>query len=409
MDAVSSKISSMKKKWSGVLKAAKMRSASDKTDGLPCGTPLSHAPALIVGISEEQGRRPAMEDRTLIVDSLRVPGLEGTILAPQTLLAVMDGHGGSDVVIWLHNNLANVIKDHLQAAAKELSEPSLTLGEQSVLVTSMFTKAFAYADTTLISTCGNAANGSTATVALLLGPVLYIANLGDSTGVLCRGKHVQFCTIPHKPDDKLELDRVIAAGGMVWNGRVMGELATSRAFGDVHLKIEDHTQFPSGVKLPAVTGGFDLGPFISNPGQVEVDSDDDEPLWEAPLLSVVPDVTCVPLTDIDSFILLGSDGLFDVLSVNGAVDLAMNLIKKRRGHGVSLDLVATDVAKTLTLRAIEAGSRDNVTALLAIIKPAPTHKTTLSLRHKPPQLLSIQRSRSESELQFASVCSQDPT
>lgn len=41
----------------------------------------------------------------------------------------------------------------------------------------------------------------------------------------------------HKPTDPIERDRIVAAGGMVQIGRVDGQLALSRAFGDRALKV----------------------------------------------------------------------------------------------------------------------------------------------------------------------------
>lgn len=41
----------------------------------------------------------------------------------------------------------------------------------------------------------------------------------------------------HKPTDQKERDRIVAAGGMVQIGRVDGQLALSRAFGDRALKV----------------------------------------------------------------------------------------------------------------------------------------------------------------------------
>jgi len=40
----------------------------------------------------------------------------------------------------------------------------------------------------------------------------------------------------HKPNREDEAQRIRDAGGFVINGRVMGELAVSRAFGDVDFK-----------------------------------------------------------------------------------------------------------------------------------------------------------------------------
>lgn len=65
---------------------------------------------------------------------------------------------------------------------------------------------------------------------------MYVANSGDSRSVLC-SKDIPFpMSQDHKPDDKIELDRIRAAGGFVAEGRVNGNLNLSRAMGDFEYK-----------------------------------------------------------------------------------------------------------------------------------------------------------------------------
>lgn len=76
-------------------------------------------------------------------------------------------------------------------------------------------------------------SGCTAVVALLRGNQLYVANAGDSRCVVCRDGKAVDMSFDHKPEDKLEMNRVINAGGTVTrDGRVNGGLNLSRAIGD---------------------------------------------------------------------------------------------------------------------------------------------------------------------------------
>ncbi len=43
-------------------------------------------------------------------------------------------------------------------------------------------------------------------------------------------------SIDHKPDDDKEKERILKAGGEVWEGRVNGNLNLSRAMGDLEYK-----------------------------------------------------------------------------------------------------------------------------------------------------------------------------
>lgn len=61
-------------------------------------------------------------------------------------------------------------------------------------------------------------------------------NVGDSRTVLCADGAVKFATRDHKPDDSTEFHRIQNAGGFVSRGRVKGQLAVSRAFGDMEYK-----------------------------------------------------------------------------------------------------------------------------------------------------------------------------
>ena len=57
--------------------------------------------------------------------------------------------------------------------------------------------------------------GCTAVVAVKRGNELYIANAGDSRGVLCRGGKALALSEDHKPAQESERSRIIAAGGFL--------------------------------------------------------------------------------------------------------------------------------------------------------------------------------------------------
>ena len=69
-------------------------------------------------------------------------------------------------------------------------------------------------------------------VALVRGRELFVSNAGDSRCVVCReGKAVDM-SFDHKPEDEVELKRILNAGGQVTpDGRVNGGLNLSRAIG----------------------------------------------------------------------------------------------------------------------------------------------------------------------------------
>ncbi|WKA07477.1 hypothetical protein VitviT2T_025302 [Vitis vinifera] len=132
--------------------------------------------------------------------------------------------------------------------------------------------------------------GSTAVVAVVGGEVVVVANCGDSRAVICRDGVAVPLSNDHKPNRPDELDRVEAAGGRVinWDGyRVLGVLATSRSIGDQHLK-----------------------PFVISE----------------------PEVTVSERTDADEFLILASDGLWDVISNEVACQVVRRCLDGQAGR-----------------------------------------------------------------------------
>ena len=72
-----------------------------------------------------------------------------------------------------------------------------------------------------------------------------IGNIGDSGCSVVRSNgSIETMTTDHKPNTQLELDRIHAVpGGYVLSGRVNGELAVSRAFGDVQYKNNSNVDY----------------------------------------------------------------------------------------------------------------------------------------------------------------------
>ncbi|ELR10616.1 Protein phosphatase 2C 1 [Pseudogymnoascus destructans] len=111
--------------------------------------------------------------------------------------------------------------------------------------------------------------------------VLYTANVGDARIVLCRGGRALRLSYDHKGSDENEGKRIVTAGGIILNNRVNGVLAVTRALGDAYMK-------------ELVTG---------HPYTTET----------------------VIQPDLDEFIILACDGLWDVCSDQEAVDLVRNV------------------------------------------------------------------------------------
>jgi serine/threonine protein phosphatase PrpC len=86
----------------------------------------------------------------------------------------------------------------------------------------------------LINHC-MASTSEDAPVALNELPVV-IGNIGDSRAFMMKDDKPQSLTNDHLPGNPVEWKRINVAGGYVYRGRVDGQLAMSRAFGDPHYK-----------------------------------------------------------------------------------------------------------------------------------------------------------------------------
>mgnify|MGYP002803560124 FL=1 len=224
-----------------------------------------------------QGMRPYMEDRAC--GYLELPGFRSA-----SFFGVFDGHGGYQVAQLAAEKMPRILAEKL----KEGCEAAEALKE-----------SFRSLDSELMG-CGTFHRmGSTAVCALLLREGekvrLLCANCGDSRAVLCRNRAARPLSKDHKPNDPEERGRIERAGGRVelhgpcW--RIDGGLNLSRALGDFLYKAKrDLTE--------------DQQKVIS-----------------------VPEVEEVLLNDTDRFLVMASDGVFEVFN---SEELVEELLKEKR-------------------------------------------------------------------------------
>lgn len=165
---------------------------------------------------------------------------------------------------------------------------------------------------------GMVAVGSTAVITIVINNKLYCANVGDSEACLVKEVDNNLETVNlvelHKGTNDKEMSRVEAAGGFICWGRVNGNLAVTRAFGDMMFK---------------------------------------KPRTENDLVSVDPYISENILDTTCKYIILACDGLWDVCTHKDAASLVHKCIKDNK----TLD----ETANVLTSYALAEGSRDNVT------------------------------------------------
>ncbi|CAN6236522.1 unnamed protein product [Urochloa humidicola] len=189
------------------------------TDGSPVsGGGLSQDGKFSYGYASSPGKRASMED----FYETKIDCVDGQIVG---LFGVFDGHGGAKVAEYVKENLFS----HLLRHPKFMSDTKVAIDDAYKSTDSEF----------LESDSSQNQCGSTASTAVLVGDRLFVANVGDSRAIICRGGNAIAVSKDHKPDQTDERQRIEDAGGFVmWAGtwRVGGVLAVSRAFGDKLLK-----------------------------------------------------------------------------------------------------------------------------------------------------------------------------
>ncbi|KAF9685128.1 hypothetical protein SADUNF_Sadunf03G0022200 [Salix dunnii] len=312
------------------------------------------------------GRRPEMEDAVaavprfakvpikMLIGDRVVDGISESLThLTSHFYGVYDGHGGAQV--------ANYCRDRIHLALAEefgniKNNPNggIIRGDQQLQWEKAFTSCFLKVDDEIggksikgiVEGDGNASIassepiapetvGSTAVVALVCSSHIIVANCGDSRAVLCRGKEPVALSVDHKPNREDEYARIEASGGKViqWNGhRVFGVLAMSRSIGDRYLK---------------------------------------------PWIIPDPEVMFLPRAKDDECLIIASDGLWDVITNEEACEVARRRIQlwhKKNGvatlleRGKGIDPAAQAAADYLSMRALQKGSKDNISVIVVDLK-----------------------------------------
>ena len=77
-----------------------------------------------------------------------------------------------------------------------------------------------------------------------------------------------------------------------------------------------------------------------------------------------PDIFQKTIEKSDDFIILGSDGIFDVLGTNDILNLSWSIINKSLNKGtISIHQLSKDCVEAIILEAMKKKSSDNITAI----------------------------------------------
>uniref|UniRef100_A0A1J3JNI3 protein-serine/threonine phosphatase n=1 Tax=Noccaea caerulescens TaxID=107243 RepID=A0A1J3JNI3_NOCCA len=255
--------------------------------------------SLSCGYCSFRGKRSTMED----FYDVKASKIDGKTVC---MFGIFDGHGGSRAAEYLKEHLFDNLMKHPQF----MTDTKLALSEtyKQTDVAFLESEKDTYRD-----------DGSTASTAVLVGNHLYVANVGDSRTIVSKSGKAIALSDDHKPNRSDERKRIESAGGVImWAGtwRVGGVLAMSRAFGNRMLK-----QF-----------------VVAEPEIQDLEIDHEA-----------------------EFLVLASDGLWDVVPNEDAVSL------------VRSEEEPEAAARKLTDTAFTRGSADNITCIV------------VKLRHESPE------------------------
>ncbi|KAL5099682.1 hypothetical protein RYX36_004009 [Vicia faba] len=276
------------------------------------------------GSCSEKGPKQYMEDEFVCVDILlecKCVAQKLDLPSPSAFYGVFDGHGGIDAASFIKKNMF-----------KFIIEDSQFPSSIKKAVKNAFVKAdHAFRDASALDN----SSGTTALIALVLGRVVLIANAGDSRAVLGkRGRAVELSK-DHKPNCTSERLRIEKLGGVIYDGYLNGQLSVARALGDWHIKGS------KGSKSP---------------------------------LSCEPELEEIVLTEEDEFLILGCDGLWDVMSSQCAVTMVRKELVQHNDPNIC--------AKVLVTEALQRNSCDNLTVVVVCFSKDPPSKIEIPRSHR---------------------------
>ncbi|KAB2050568.1 hypothetical protein F383_27984 [Gossypium arboreum] len=245
----------------------------------------------------ERGRKKAMEDRF----SASVE-LQGN--SKQAFFGVFDGHGGAKAAEFAAQKLRRNILDEVDRK------------RDKTMIKEAVKQGYLKTDAEFLKQ--DVAGGTCCVTALIQNGNLIVSNAGDCRAVLSRAGVAEPLTSDHRPSREDEKDRIETWGGYVdlchGSWRIQGCLAVSRGIGDKHLK-----------------------------------------QW----VIAEPETNIINIESDCEFLILASDGLWDKVSNQEAVDIA-----RPKCLAINKTIDPLVACKKLVQLSVSRGSSDDISVML---------------------------------------------
>ncbi|KAL1189280.1 putative protein phosphatase 2C 49 [Cardamine amara subsp. amara] len=297
-----------------------------------CSSSVSfYVPVIRSGSYADIGPRRFMEDEHICIDDLssRVGSLY-ELPKPSAFYAVFDGHGGPEAAAYVRKNAIRLLFE--DDKFPQTSQVNNIFVEE---VKSSLRNTFLQADLDLAEDRSiSSSSGTTALAALLFGRHLMVANVGDCRAVLCRNGEAIDMSQDHRPIYLPERRRVEECGGFIDDGYLNGVLSVTRALGDWDMKL------PRGSQSPLIAE---------------------------------PEIKQINLTEEDEFLIIGCDGIWDVLTSQEAVSIVRRGLRRhddpmRCARELAMEALRLNTFDNLTVVVVCFSSLDDVAAVAAVEK-----------------------------------------
>jgi len=292
-----------------------------------------------------QGRRKNNEDKFICIPNLNEK-FDLDDFPPQAFFGVYDGHSGMEAVDFVCCNLLHYFCNHEFFK----TDPVKALTEVHEMMDKNFLSK---------AKKNNWKSGTTALTALLRGNKIYIANLGDSRAVLCRKEKAVALSIDHRPNRPEETARVIAANGWIESTEVLNIPRLYRKhLEEEELEEEEAMKLIGWVTVTRVNGCLGMTRSIGDiliKDWRDIQFPDTE--FKGDLVIPTPEIHVETIDRMnDRFLILATDGLWDIFSNQEAVDFVRSSLLRKK----NLDKIAEELVEM----GIELGSLDNITVVI---------------------------------------------
>ncbi|KAM3267195.1 putative protein phosphatase 2C 47 [Capsicum chacoense] len=290
-------------------------SSDDLVSNSPDTTILQFVPSVRSGSFADIGPRRFMEDEHIRIDDLSAHlGSLVKFPKPCAFYGVFDGHGGPEAAAYVRQHVLRFLFE--ETNFPQTSEVDETFSKE---VKNSFFWNY----------CVDSAD--------IGKKLLMVANAGDCRAVLCHKGEAVNMSQDHRPNYASERRRVEELGGFIDDGYLNGVLSVTRALGDWDMKL------PRGSSSPLIAE---------------------------------PEFRQIILNEDDEFLIIGCDGIWDVMSSQQAVNLVRRGLKRHDDP--------EQCAKDIVMEALRLNTFDNLTVVIvcftSLDHPEPSQSRQRRLR-----------------------------